>query len=288
MSVVFFCVGAAKAGTSWLHAQLAAHPECHFRAIKELHYFNAIDGGFLREEFRKHKRWQKDLLERLASSGQAPTTAQAMKLADRGAWLDVLEAREEDTEAYLSYLSNGSEDAKVVGEMTPAYSLLSVDRLRGLSDLAPDVRFLYLLRDPVERLWSHVRMIAGRRDPSGQVEPESCAAILNRTIGGEETEIARRSDYAGAIERLVAAVSPKRLLIEVFEEVVSGDGLARICDFLGIGRVAPDKTPIYAGQALEMSPAQRKLAMNWLAPQYRAAEAALGRRPETWAAGGFA
>ena len=288
MSVVFLCVGAAKAGTSWLHAQLSSHPECHFRAIKELHYFNAIDGGFLKAELRKHKRWQRELLESLATSGQAPTDAQAMKLADRGAWLDVIEERKEDQAAYLAYLRDGAGDAKVVGEMTPAYALLSVERLRGIAALAPDVRFLYLLRDPVERLWSHVRMIAGRRDPSGQVEAERCAKILNRTIGGEETEIVKRSDYAGALARLKAAVAPARLLIEVFEDVVRGDGLDRICDFLGIGRMAGNPAPVYAGQTLEMTSAQRKLATNWLAPQYRAAEAALGRRPEGWAAGGFA
>lgn len=288
MSVVFLCVGAAKAGTSWLHAQLSSHPECHFRAIKELHYFNAIDGGFLKAEFQKHKRWQKELLESLATSGQAPTDAQAAKLADRGAWLDVLETREEDRTAYLAYLQDGAGDAKVVGEMTPAYALLSVERLKGLATLAPDVRFLYLLRDPVERLWSHVRMIAGRRDPTGDVGAESCAAILNRTIEGAETEIVKRSDYAGALDRLKAAVAPARLLIEVFEEVVSGEGLGRICDFLGVGRIKADRTPVYEGRALEMTSAQRKLATNWLAPQYAAAEAALGRRPESWSRGGFA
>ena len=104
---------------------------------------------------------------------------------------------------------------------------------------------------------------------------------------GEETEIVKRSDYAGALERLKAAVAPARLLIEVFEEMISGEGLNRICDFLGIGRISADPRPVYEGRALAMSEAQRKLATNWLQPQYAAAEAALGRRPGAWAAGGF-
>lgn len=287
MSVVFLCVGAAKAGTSWLHRQLADHPECHFRAIKELHYFNAIDEGTLKAEFRKHKAWHQELLERVALSDTAPTDDQAMRLADRGAWLDVLDARVEDREAYLGYLHGGADQAKVVGEMTPAYALLSVERLRTMAEMAPDVRFLYLLRDPVERLWSHVRMIAGRRDPAGDVTVDSCAAILNRTIAGEETEIVKRSDYASALDRLKAAVAPARLLVEVFEDMVRGDGLNRICDFLGISRMAGDPTPVYEGRALAMNAAQRSLAINWLAPQYAAAEAALGRRPDAWAQGGW-
>ena len=33
---VLFCVGAAKAGTSWFHSYLENHPDCHMRGIKEL------------------------------------------------------------------------------------------------------------------------------------------------------------------------------------------------------------------------------------------------------------
>ncbi len=288
MSVVFLCVGAAKAGTSWLHRQVSAHPDCHFRALKELHYFDAIDGGRLDREFAKHGQWQKSALDRLAASGSAPGEVQALRLADRAAWLDVLERDSEDVEAYLAYLRDGASEGQVVGEMTPAYALLSVERLREMAAMAPDVRFLYLLRDPVERLWSHVRMIAGRRDPAGDVTERDCAVILDRTIGGAETEIVKRSDYDGAIERLKAAVAPARLLIEVFEEMVSGEGLNRIWDFLGVRRLAADPAPVHEGRALAMNGAQRKLATTWLAPQYAAAEAALGRRPEAWAQGGFA
>lgn len=286
MSVVFLCVGAAKAGTSWLHRQLSGHPECHFRALKELHYFNALDGGFLKREYAKHKGWQDELRARVAEDG--PTAQQARRLADRRAWLNVLAEGREDTQAYLAYLQDGAGEAKVVGEMTPAYALLSTERLTRVARMAPDMRFLYLLRDPVERLWSHVRMIAGRRDPSGEVSGARCRAILNRTIGGEETQIVRRADYAGAIARLTAAIPPAKLLIDVFEEVVAGEGLNRICDFLGIERIAADPDPVYQGRALAMTSAQRSLATKWLAPQYAAAEAALGRRPETWAQGGFA
>ncbi|MEO0916939.1 MAG: sulfotransferase [Pseudomonadota bacterium] len=287
MSVVFLCVGAAKAGTSWLHRQLSAHPDCHFRAIKELHYFDAIDGGRLHKELQKHRKWQEAELEKVARSGLGPSASQAVKLADRGAWLDVLERQDEDLAAYLAYLQSGARDAKVVGEMTPAYALLSHARLERMAHMAPDVRFLYLLRDPVERLWSHVRMIASRRDQTGQVRAESCAAILNRTVGGDETEIVKRSDYVGALRRLTAAVPATRLLIEVFEDVVRRDGLHRICDFLGIGRIAADPSPVHAGRTLAMTDPQRKLATRWLAPQYAAAEAALGRRPDGWSQGGW-
>jgi hypothetical protein len=286
MSVVFLCVGAAKAGTSWLHAQLSNHPECHFRTLKELHYFNALEDGKLNRELRKHRDQQAAVLDRVARRADGPSDAQIQRLADRGAWLDVLERRGEDLEAYLAYLHAGQETRKVVGEMTPAYALLPAERLEKMAKMAPDVRFLYLLRDPVERLWSHVRMMAGRRADDGVVTAKSSAHILERTLHGAEDQIAMRSDYASAINKLAASVPRAKVIFEVFEDVVAGDGLNRICDFLGISRMKPDSAPIHAGQTLEMTPKQREMSRKWLENQYVAAQAALGRMPAAWAHGG--
>lgn len=281
MNVVFLCVGAAKAGTSWLHGQLAAHPECHFRTIKELHYFDGLDEGTMSRNLQRIRARQVALLER-TEGGLNATAEQAARIADGGDWLDVLERGQEDIGAYLDYLRKGAASGQVVGETTPAYALLSADRLGRMSRMAPDVRILYLLRDPVERLWSHVRMIAGRRDVDGVVSARRCDGILARTISGDETQIVRRSDYEGALKRLLAAVPGGKLMIGVFEDVVQGNGFARVCDFLGIGQAEPSPIPVHAGQALAMTPDQRRRAAHWLAPQYDAAHRALGRMPEAW------
>ncbi|MEO0943851.1 MAG: sulfotransferase [Pseudomonadota bacterium] len=282
MSVLFFCVGAAKAGTSWLHKQLSAHPECHFRAIKELHYFDALEKNKLADELIKHRDQQKAMLDQIAYTAKPVGQAKSMRLADRAAWIDVLETGG-DVQAYLDYLHADAADARLVGDITPAYALLPEARLREMARLKDDVRFLYLMRDPLDRLWSHVRMIAARRDTHGRVTERRCARILRRTLNGEETQIVARSDYAGALARLSAAVLPAKLRIEVFEEMVAGDGFGRICDFLGISRAAPDPVPVHEGQTLEMSREQRLAALQWLAPQYEATHQALGRMPESWA-----
>ena len=68
MTIVFLCVGAAKAGTTWLHTQLKAHPDCHFRAIKELHYFDALEGKRLGQERERHLAEQERVLGRVPDS----------------------------------------------------------------------------------------------------------------------------------------------------------------------------------------------------------------------------
>jgi hypothetical protein len=282
VNVVFLCIGAAKAGTDWLHRHLSVHPECHLRAIKELHYFSSLERGRLDRELEKHTGFQTALMRRLERESRAPDAMQAQKLSDRADWMDVLGKGREDVPAYLDYLHSGAREGQVVADMTPAYALLPEDRLRRMGQMADDVRFLYLLRDPIQRLWSHVRMIAVRRDPEGRVTRQRCARILQRVISGQEDQIAQRSDYAGTLNRLALAVPGPQVLVEAFEDMVQGEGLQRLCRFLGIAPMAPDAEPVHAGQPLDMTRDQRRAAADWLAPQYDAAERALGRMPEGW------
>ncbi len=278
MSVILLGMGAAKAGTSWLHAQLHAHPECHFRSIKELHYFDALDGNGLAVEREKH------LLEQArvqARAGSTPNAAQARRLADRADWLKVLSRGQEDRDAYLGYLRGGANGARVIGEVTPAYALLSRQRLKSIAAMAPDVRVIYMLRDPVERLWSHVRMIAVRRDDQGELTARRAGNILKRVIDGKERQIETRGDYARALRKLRAAVPEKRLLIGVFEDMVDG-GLDRLAGFLGIAPFAASPVSIHAGQPLPMTLDQRLAAERFLRPQYKAVEQELGRVPDSW------
>jgi hypothetical protein len=47
---------------------------------------------------------------------------------------------------------------KVKGEITPAYSILPVNRIRSIRAIMPEVRLIFLMRDPIERAWSHAVM----------------------------------------------------------------------------------------------------------------------------------
>lgn len=274
-------VGAAKSGTSWLYRYLLDHPDCHFRSIKELHYFDGIDLG-TRDRHAADRAREADAIRARIARGRAASGA-ADRLADREAWLKVLSSGGEDVGAYLGYLEGGRDGQSVVGEVTPAYALLSEDRLRAMAALGGrDVRFAYLLRDPITRLWSHIRMIAGRRATDGVVVRRRCDRIFDRTLAGEETQISARGDYRAALGRLSRAIDPSRLLVLVFEELVRGDGVSRLCAFLGIAPRAPDPAPVHQGQALPMRPEQRRAARDWLAPQYDYVAERLGYRPAGW------
>jgi hypothetical protein len=282
--VVMFCVGAAKSGTGWLYRYLSGHRECHFRGIKELHYFDSLDAERTQENRARVLRMRDDLKAEIdlgqSTKGLANKIA---RLADVEDYLTVLASPDRDHRGYLTYLRTGADGARVVGDLTPAYSLLSEDRLRQMVWLTSDVRFVYLLRDPVERLWSHVRMAAYRRT-SGRGNVRLAAdRILRRVLGGGEAPIAQRCDYAGALSRLTGAVDPRRLLVSVCEDVFHGDGLDQIAGFLGIAPGQPDLAKVvHGGYDLPMTVEQRVISARWLAPQYEAAERYLGDLPDAW------
>lgn len=277
-----FGVGATKAGTSWLHRYLAGHPDCHLRAIKELHYFDSLEKGSFAHQVKVNRRRLQAMRQVAAQAGpQAGRAGQAVE--DITEWLALIEAGSEDLPGYCRYLEGWRGSRRLVADITPSYADLSVARLRQLVAIAPEVRFVYLLRDPVARAWSHIRMVAGRM-PEGQADfAGACAATLDRVLSGAPSEIPARSDYAGALQRLGAAVPADRLLVLFQERLFSAPGLSELCRFLGIRAHAADTTRrVHEGQPLAMTSDQRARLRDWLQPQYDFAARTFPDLPESW------
>lgn len=278
---LLFCVGAAKAGTSWLHRQLRAHPDCHLRTIKELHYFDTLESGGFDRQIEIHR--QRVLA--VADAAVRPEVA-ARRRRDAAEWLGVLQKRQHDPEAYLGYLMHGLRGRRLVADMTPAYGLLPVDRLRQMVEVVPDTRFLFILRDPLARLWSHVRMLASRRAaarPSADMSVLTRAA-LSRVLKGDDPEAASRGDYAQSVVRLREAVPERRLLVLFQEEMMSEPGFARLCRFSGIeprGDAQFDAR-VNEGSWLDLPDPLRARALAYLAPQYDFVAREFGPLPAGW------
>lgn len=282
MPTLLFCAGAAKAGTSWLRGYLRSHPQCHLRAVDELHYFDALDGGGLEGLHATQSRLRDGFRAQL-SAGKGNADRMRRQIDDRTDWLRVLDRGEEDIPAYLAYLAQGADKARLMADLTPAYALLSEGRLRQMAGIAPDVRVIYLLRDPIDRLWSHVRAMSRQRSPEGTVVRQRTNRILSRAIAGQEEQIAIRGDYRAAMTKLTAAVDPDRLLFVFYEEMFEGEGLRRILQFLDLRWHPPAVSRAeHEGRTLEMLRDQRRAARTWLAPQYDHVASVVGRLPEAW------
>jgi hypothetical protein len=248
-------VGATKAGTTWLYNHLRGHPDCHIRAVKELHYFDTIEEGGWQRQVKVQRRLLA-AMEARRSRGAARPGVSARRQGDVRDWIHVLKGRTEDLPGYLAYLTSGRGDRRLAADITPSYALLPEARLR---------------------------MMAARAGAAAGGVQDAARALLDRVLDGEPSGAVDRGDYAGAIARLRAAVDPTRLLVAFQETVQTAPGLARLCFFLGIRTVATDfDAPVLAGVPAEMTPAQVVRVRAFLAPQYAYVAREIPDLPAAW------
>lgn len=277
---VLFGVGATKAGTSWLHDYLSGHPNCHFRAVKELHYF---DMSTSQSQARQMARLEMDIAElsaQLAVASGPKAGRLRVRVQDTQDWLAVLQARSDA--GYLAYLTSGA-DGRLVGDITPSYAMLPEPALQHMVSLTPASKVVYLMRDPVSRLWSHVRMLASR-SPKGDFAA-TARAMLGQvlTAGDGGHDLARRGDYRVALPKLMAIVPAARLLVMFMEDLMTAPGVARLCSFLGLSaHPANLDRRVHQGTPLAMDADQRSAAQRLLRPQYDAVTALFPALPDAW------
>jgi len=275
---LIFCVGAHKSGTSWLHGYLRRHGACYFRNLKELHYFDTLDsGGSNWHQARQTKRLA-GLHEKLANHPKAERNEWLpVLITDIEDWVAQFDGFHVDDAAYLDYIGFGRAESQVVGDITPAYGQVSADMLAHMAALGEDVKFIFLMRDPVERLWSHLRMIS---DLNGD---EALEQAVSEYLDDQHSSLTAMSDYQGTLERLLAVVPRARVHIELFERLFSQEALGRLCRFLGIESVPGEvERVVHKGRKIALPDILRTRFEEKLAPQYQFVEEFMGGLPPEW------
>lgn len=211
----FLGIGAQKAGSTWLHDQLALHPEVAVPARKEVHYFDSVQPTRWGGSFGTYHTTR---LRRALEQGQL---RRAKELAE------VLDLMFRPPAAYLDYLRLAADEhTRVVGEITPGYADLTEGGFAAVREVM-DPRVVYVLRDPLERYWSMVRMNHTVRGQEGDLERSFRNAI---GLPGNWS----RCDYSSTLAALEAVFSPDRVLVLFYEELFSAASLARVARFLGV------------------------------------------------------
>ncbi|MET0831966.1 MAG: sulfotransferase [Acidimicrobiia bacterium] len=131
------------------------------------------------------------------------------------------------------YRSHFTTDPTVVavGEATPNYLFDLVAPSRIAATL-PDAHLVILLRNPVDRSYSHYWHDRSR-DKVDVTFPEAVSAELE---GSDRYRYVDRSRYRGQVERLYASVDRARVLVETFEDLTADPGtvFASVCRFIGV------------------------------------------------------
>lgn len=258
----FVCIGAHKAGTTWLYENLKRHPAVWLPPIKELHYFDGTPG------LPQVAQRLNEAIREVVATGRIPDAAK----------LDLMRkyvlVQPRDFAWYRSLFEPAGE--RLTGDMTPAYGTLSGSVVSRVRELLPDCRVIFIMRNPIERAWSHFRSNAEKAK-------FDIAAVgvdtIRRHIDSPSSQI--RTAYTRTIEIWEQSFPRDRILYLFYDDLLADRDsfLDSVCRFLGIPfdeRYFADTRDAVVNRSmvLEIDPSLRA----YLAEKYHDEIAALQRR----------
>lgn len=225
-------VGCMKGGTSWLHRQLIKHSSVDMGFAKEYHVF---DGLYLKA-CRSFLDRKLNELECLITSKQLMTSN-----PDLLRHIDFYR----DTNNYFDYfdcLFHKSKSTNIVGDITPSYSGLPKEAFQLIKSQLENrgfrVKVIFIMRDPLERCWSQVRMRRIAMGSSPEKEFLSEQDQLLRLYKSEKFQL--RTRYEITIANLEATFDPDDIFYCPFENLFQLQTIENIESFLGISGLNAD------------------------------------------------
>jgi hypothetical protein len=221
----FLIIGAQKAGTTWLHRNLQAHPQVWMPKEKELHYFDEKMGtetslrSKLWGERAMDERWRRQVRRQLGRYSTFAASDIAWDLRYfLGSWND---------DWYASLFTQGRD--KTVGETTPDYSVLGKKQIAHVHEIMPEAKIIFMMRNPIERAWSQSLMDVRERN----IEDVTDEEFQNHF---ESKRSRMFTDYARTLENWISFFPEKQLFVGFLEDVhfYPNRLLARLYRFLGV------------------------------------------------------
>lgn len=228
----FLCIGARKSGTTWVYKFLENHPKVAMPIIKELNFFSsecfhsddAARKTYVQEKYRAYrsrmgpkKKHRMSLIPDVPSSGDLPALF---------GWYEGMFERSINEKAQ----SLNTQEPLISGDVSPLYQNLPQKRIRLIKEKYPNLKILYILRNPIKRVWSDFNMENENTFGHDLDHPQLdhlLDSIYNRSIRG------------GLVHRVYSdwkSIFGSNVQLFFFEELVGDPELLgrRICDFIGI------------------------------------------------------
>jgi SAM-dependent methyltransferase/GT2 family glycosyltransferase len=213
------CIGGQRAGTTWLHAALQRHPQVWACGIKEFHQFDwdgrdPVLGGF---------RQRQALAVLRATAACGPDRERQVRMLLRHAFPPT-----HSWENYAATFAAAPRD-QVACDFTPSYATLDDRAVAEIVQVMPEIKVIFLLRDPVARAVSgglHDLYCAGIAQPTGSQLRDACEATSN----------VLRTDMLRTLDTWQRHLPEGRLLV-LFHDAIASDPVDLIrttCEFLGI------------------------------------------------------
>ena len=224
--------GCQKGGTTWLYQYLAGSPQFAHGYRKEYHVLDSLD---LPSEEAARKRLLARAAEQVNADPEpgnrlAATSAHRLSMfLDQQFYFD-----------YFTGLLHRTPDTRLAADMTPSYGMLPAERFQALRDGFGErgigVLPVFLMRDPVERIWSQVRMHARLYKRHEAARTESAEFVLAQYA---RPAYAIRTAYDEVIGKLDTVFGPDRVYYGFYERLFTEEEIRRLCTMTGIDYVEP-------------------------------------------------
>lgn len=152
----FLCIGTQKAGTTWLFEQFRQHPHIWMPPIKELHYFDHL----FCEENKKWTPWHIEQTVSRIIKYHAKTPKIDFEYINYVSSL--ASGKMFDEQWYGKAFDRKAADNKTTGDITPEYCTIGEEGIRYVSSLLNNPKIIWLVREPVSRALSQLKMNVSR------------------------------------------------------------------------------------------------------------------------------
>lgn len=275
-------VGCQKGGTTWVHDHLSRHPHCALGIAKEYHTFDVVASQQQRHMLiRSMKRLRSNLEKaegKLRKGDPIPLDGSKPLLKNADLTEKLLRNLRKvnfafSHEDYVSYFSRLARpnDVRITGDITPEYAVLKAEdyaEIRKMIEAQGDlkVKVLFMMRDPIERIFSSEKMNCRRLKQSEE------QAAINTIKKYKHPMNAPKSQFEKTIQGIEEVFDTDDVLYLFYEEMFKSHDVSALYDFLELDRlIEPDfgHNPLPSGTVKARLPEDGVAEMRqYFAPTY--------------------
>lgn len=202
-------VGAQKAGTTWLYQQLNRCNFVNMGCLKEYHVWDAI--------------YSEDMHSFISIPKKNEIPAEALRR--------LMQTNSGVYEQYFSGLI--SENVTITGDITPSYAVLTGEQFtsikKRLENVGFNVKVIFLMRDPVRRNWSALRMYV-RDSKEAKIDGKLIVSQFKRFYTSREFKV--RTNYNLTVNALRTSFSANEIFIGFYENLFDANSLNKLSTFV--------------------------------------------------------
>lgn len=261
-------IGAQKAGTTWLSQMLTQHPQVWLPPFKEAQFFNY-------HHVPEHRQWLPWHFKRARQNQEKRYAAKGLPFPpELDAYLARITRGEMFTKHWYKQVFAPAPEGTLPCDITPEYSTLPDEGIDEVASFLPKARFIYIIRHPVDRAISQLKMNLTRKNR----KPKGAEAWMKEI---EDPVLYDRGDYATYVPRWQARFGADRLLILPFGAIASNPGtfMRRVEAHCGLDPFSYSNMAakvFAANKELSCPPEVRAELRRRLDPQFQFIEATFG------------